>query len=100
MFLMANRARGLEPAQRNRRHRSLRTVIRFGKHRHLGFRENQYLIVLVIMLGMLLLRLLSTRRFDFSAREGMREPAEILLMGGTIFIVFIFPVSQFIYFQF
>jgi hypothetical protein len=71
-----------------------------GSYRHLGFRENQYLIVLVIMLGMLLLRLLSTRRFDFSAREGMREPAEILLMGGTIFIVFIFPVSQFIYFQF
>lgn len=68
----------------------------------LAFRETTYLVVFLIMAGMPLLYALSTYGRDFAIKIGLFEPAEIFVVGGAIFIVFIFlrPINQFIYFQF
>jgi alginate O-acetyltransferase complex protein AlgI len=71
-------------------------------YRSLGFRENLYLVVFCVFVGMLLLHWIS--RIEWTSRAGRmaRDVGEVAAVAGTIFIVFIFlrPIAQFIYFQF
>lgn len=69
---------------------------------HLSFRENFYLIVFLVMIGMLLGAFLVKSDCPLLRRPIVRRTAETAVLGVMIYSVFVFlkPVSQFIYFQF
>ncbi len=70
-------------------------------YRALTFRENFYLIVALVFLGMLALNYLSTVR-EKKRVPRLEQAVEIGALAAAIFVVFIFlrPLGQFIYFQF
>ena len=71
-------------------------------YRGLAFRENFYLLVFVLTVGMLCLYALKNSKIVVFQNKLVRQGAELLAHSAMIFIIFIFlkPVSQFIYFQF
>jgi D-alanyl-lipoteichoic acid acyltransferase DltB (MBOAT superfamily) len=77
-------------------------VLDFHSYGGLAFRENFYLVVFLILVGMLGLRWLTTTRIPIFNAGWVRYTAETLGLAVAIFVVFIFlrPISQFIYFQF
>lgn len=69
---------------------------------HLSFRENFYLFVFLILVGMLLCGLVARLKSPFLLRPIVRRPSEVAVFSVMIYFVFIFlkPGNQFIYFQF
>ena len=68
---------------------------------HLTFRENFYLIVAIVFVGMLVVHFVV--RWSAAIRSsGLKQTVEIASLAFVAFVVFIFlrPVEQFIYFQF
>jgi alginate O-acetyltransferase complex protein AlgI len=67
-----------------------------------AFRENFYLIVFAMMLGMLVLWWISATQLAVFNNMLMRAVGDIVGLVTVFFVVFIFlrPISQFIYFQF
>jgi D-alanyl-lipoteichoic acid acyltransferase DltB (MBOAT superfamily) len=73
-----------------------------GGYSSLAFRENFYLIIFVMFIGMVALWWVTTTRMAFFNTRPMQTVGEFGGLAVAIFIVFIFlrPISQFIYFQF
>ena len=71
-------------------------------YRGLAFRENFYLMVFVLTVGMLCLYALKNSKLVLLRNRWVREGAEVLALSVMIYTTFIFlkPVNQFIYFQF
>lgn len=69
---------------------------------HLSFRENFYLVVFLLMVGMLLSALLRNPELPVLGNPIVRRIGETAVLCVMIFTVFVFlkPVNQFIYFQF
>lgn len=80
----------------------LSKVINPKTYLHLSFRENFYLIVFLVMIGMLLCAFLVKLDRPLLRRPIIRCIAETAVLSAMIYSVFVFlkPVSQFIYFQF
>lgn len=69
---------------------------------HLAFRENFYLFVFLLLMGMLSCVFMTGSDHPLLHRPIIRRSAEVAVLSIMIFFVFIFlkPVNQFIYFQF
>ena len=76
----------------------------FNPHGYLNraFRENFYLFVFLVTVGMLCCAFLTHSGNRILQNKPVRYAAEVVVLAVMIFMVFIFlkPVSQFIYFQF
>lgn len=68
----------------------------------LSFRENFYLFVFLLMVGMLCCGFLSRSRHIALQNILVRRTVEVIVFSMMMFFVFVFlkPVNQFIYFQF
>lgn len=77
-------------------------VVRPNTYLHLSFRENYYLFVFLLLVGMLLCALFAKSGHPFLRRPVVRNVAETAVLSVMIYFVFVFlkPVNQFIYFQF
>jgi alginate O-acetyltransferase complex protein AlgI len=77
-------------------------VLNIQSYRGLAFRENFYLLIFVLNMGMVCLYFLTNSRLTIFQNKLVRHGAEVLALTVMIFTVFIFlkPVKQFIYFQF
>lgn len=69
---------------------------------HLSFRENFYLFVFIILIGMLLCAFIAGSHNFFMRHPVVKLMVEVAVFNTLIYSVFVFlkPVSQFIYFQF
>ena len=70
-------------------------------YRYLSFRENFYLVVAVVFLGMIALYF-ATQLLRKPAYAVPRQLADVAVVAACCFVVFVFlrPIGQFIYFQF
>lgn len=77
-------------------------VVDFSSYRGLAFRENFYLLVFLMTVGMLAAGLMARAKISFLAKDWIRQIREVVTLSAMIFAVFIFlrPIGQFIYFQF
>lgn len=77
-------------------------VVHISSYRGLAFRENFYLLVFTLIIGMFCLYALKNSRAAIVQNKFIRQGADVLALSIMIFIIFIFlkPVNQFIYFQF
>ncbi len=77
-------------------------VVRPNTYAHLSFRENYYLFVFLLLVGMLFCALVAKSRRPFLHIPVVRSAVETAILSVMIYFVFVFlkPVNQFIYFQF
>ncbi|RPI42579.1 MAG: MBOAT family protein [Betaproteobacteria bacterium] len=68
----------------------------------ISFRENFYLVTFLLLVGMLLLRAVTSPHVHRSWGMRMQQLADVAMLSAVMFVVFVFlrPISQFIYFQF
>ena len=80
----------------------LQRVFDFSSYHGLAFRENFYLLVFLMTVGMLMAWFITHTKSPLFNNARLRQFGEIASMSVMLFVVFIFlrPVSQFIYFQF
>jgi alginate O-acetyltransferase complex protein AlgI len=80
----------------------LRKVVNPVTYLHISFRENFYLAVFLILVGMLFSAFLAKSGYSILRRPIVRGVGETAAFAVMIFFVFVFikPVNQFIYFQF
>ena len=74
----------------------------FTSYRRLAFRENFYLLVFFLTIGMFAVHALMNLKLEVIQNRFVKHGTEALVFSVMIFIIFIFlkPVKQFIYFQF
>lgn len=68
----------------------------------LGLRENFYLVTFVLLLGMLSIRYLASKKTTLMKHRAIYTVCDTITLTTVMFCVFVFlrPISQFIYFQF
>ncbi len=80
----------------------LTKVIQPKSYFHLAFRENFYLLVFLLLIGMLSCALIAKSNHALLQRNLIRRTGEVVALSTMLFFVFVFlkPANQFIYFQF
>lgn len=77
-------------------------MLDFSSYRGMAFRENFYLIVFVVTVGMLAAWFITHARISLLRKPWFRQAGEVIGLSSMVFGIFIFlrPINQFIYFQF
>ena len=80
----------------------LARVLDISTYRSLAFRENFYLLVCVLTVGMLLAWFINEARYSLADKTCLMQLGETCVLSAILFAPFIFfrPINQFIYFQF